>query len=225
MNNYYPQVYRGRIISSETLGASAIKKQQVDGELLLTLVGLEGDEQAETRFHGGPDRALCHYPREHYLFWQKQFPELADLFKPPLFGENISVEGMTEENVYIGDIFRWGSAVIQVTQPRSPCHKLNSITGVANFAAIMQEQGYCGWLYRVISSGLVTPSEPLTLLSRNSDVSVQEAISIAFHASFDEALYQRLMRAAGLSASWNLTMQKRILSGKIEEFSHRLFGK
>ncbi|CDH31214.1 conserved hypothetical protein [Xenorhabdus bovienii str. Intermedium] len=69
---YYPQVYRGKIISSEELGSSAISKLLMNGSLQLTSLGLEGDEQAETRFHGGPDRALCHYPREHYLFWKRQ---------------------------------------------------------------------------------------------------------------------------------------------------------
>ncbi|WP_426578281.1 6-hydroxyaminopurine reductase [Xenorhabdus stockiae] len=222
---YYPQVYRGKIRSSEKLGSSAINKLLVNGSLQLTSLGLEGDEQAESRFHGGPDRALCHYPMEHYLFWKRQFSELMELFVPPLFGENISTEGMTEESVYIGDIFQWGEAIIQVTQPRSPCYKLNIITGIENFAVIMQDRGYCGWLYRVISSGVTCAGEPIKLLSRNSDVSVQEAISIAFHSPFDEEQYRRLMGAAGLSASWNLTMQKRILLGKIESFSYRLFGK
>ncbi|WP_047680333.1 MULTISPECIES: 6-hydroxyaminopurine reductase [Xenorhabdus] len=221
---YYPQVYRGKITSSEKWGFSAINKLLVNGRLQLTSLGLEGDEQAETRFHGGPDRALCHYPMEHYLFWKRQFPELVELFVSPLFGENISTEGMTEENVYIGDIFQWGEAIIQVTQPRSPCYKLNLITGIANFAAMMQDKGYCGWLYRVISSGFVSAVEPLKLLSRNSDVSVKDAISIAFHSPFDGEQYQRLMGAAGLSAGWSLTMQKRILHGKIEDFNRRLFG-
>lgn len=101
------QVYRGKIISSEKWGPSAVNKLLVNGRLQLTSLGLEGDEQAEG-FHGGPDRALCHYPREHYLFWKRQFPELMETFVSPLFGENLSTEGMTEDNVYIGDIFQWG---------------------------------------------------------------------------------------------------------------------
>ncbi|OTA20618.1 6-N-hydroxylaminopurine resistance protein [Xenorhabdus beddingii] len=222
---YYPQVYRGKVTLSEKLGSSAINKLVVNGRLQLTSLGLEGDEQAETRFHGGPDRALCHYPREHYLFWKRQFPELMELFVSPLFGENLSTEGMTEENVYIGDIYQWGETLIQVTQPRSPCYKLNSLTGIDNFAAMMQDNGYCGWLYRIISSGFVSAGEAIKLLSRNSDISVKEAVSIAFHNPFDEEQYHRLMGAAGLSASWNLTMQKRRLYGKIEDFNRRLFGK
>ena len=70
---------------------------------------------------GGPDRALCHYPREHYLYWAREFPEQAELFVAPAFGENLSTDGLTESNVYMGDIFRWGEALIQVSQPRSPC--------------------------------------------------------------------------------------------------------
>ncbi|MDX7992359.1 MOSC domain-containing protein, partial [Xenorhabdus littoralis] len=126
--------------------------------------------------------------------------------------------------LYIGDIFQWGETLIQVTQPRSPCYKLNTITSISDFAEMMQNTGRCGWLYRVISSGFVSTGEPLKLLSRNSDVSVKEAISIAFHSPFDEEQYRRLMGAAGLSASWNLTMQNRILHGRIEDFNRRLFG-
>ncbi|CEE91204.1 conserved hypothetical protein [Xenorhabdus nematophila str. Anatoliense] len=217
------QVYRGKIISSEKWGPSAVNKLLVNGRLQLTSLGLEGDEQAEG-FHGGPDRALCHCPREHYLFWKRQFPELMETFVSPLFGENLSTEGMTEDNVYIGDIFQWGEALIQITQPRSPCYKLNLITGISDFSAMMQNNGCCGWLYRVISAGFVSTGEPIKLLSRNSDVSVTEAISIAFHSPFDEEQYRRLMGVAGLSASWNLTMQKRITHGKIEDFNRRLFG-
>ena len=68
----------------------AIAKIQVDGELMLTELGLEGDEQAEKKVHGGPDRALCHYPREHYLYWAREFPEQAELFVAPAFGEKTS---------------------------------------------------------------------------------------------------------------------------------------
>lgn len=220
-----PQVFIGKVQETQSCGQSAIHKQAADGLLALGQLGLEGDEQAEKRFHGGPDRALCHYPREHYHYWLNAYPELEDLFVASAFGENISTQGMTEENVFIGDIFAWGNARIQVTQPRSPCYKLNGLTGIENFAQLMQECGCCGWLYRVIKTGNVSENEPLTLLSRNSDVSVQEAIMIAFHAPYDEQLYQRLLSAAGLSASWSLTMQNRLEHHQIEEFSHRLFGK
>lgn len=219
------QVYIGKVREYQDSKPSAIEKYLVDGELKLTELGLEGDEQAEKIIHGGPDRALCHYPREHYLHWAREFPELSELFCAPAFGENLSTEGLTEKNVYIGDIFRWGNALIQVTQPRSPCYKLNYHFGINDMATLMQEAGYCGWLYRVVMAGNVSTESPLELVSRVSDVSVAEAIAIAWHMPFDDEQYHRLLSAAGLSASWTRTMQKRRLSGKIEDNSRRLWGK
>lgn len=222
---HYPvEVFTGKIQDYAGSRPSAIAKVQVDGELMLTELGLEGDEQAEKKIHGGPDRALCHYPREHYRYWAQEFPELAERFVAPAFGENLSTEGLTEQNVYIGDIFRWGEALIQVTQPRSPCFKLNYHFAISDMASQMQNVGKTGWLYSVIAPGKVAADAPLELVSRVSDVSVQEAIAIAWHIPFDDEQYHRLLSAAGLSKSWTRTMQKRRLSGKIENQSRRLRG-
>ena len=142
----YPvDVYTGKIQAYPEGKPSAIAKIQVDGELMLTDLGLEGDEQAEKKIHGGPDRALCHYPREHYLYWAREFPEQAELFVAPAFGENLSTDGLTESNVYIGDIFRWGEALIQVSQPRSPCYKLNYHFDISDIAQLMQNTGKYFW--------------------------------------------------------------------------------
>ena len=222
----YPvDVFAGKIRDYTGSRPSAIAKVQVDGELMLTELGLAGDEQAETKIHGGPDRALCHYPREHYLHWRQAFPEQAELFVAPAFGENLSTQGMTEENVFIGDIFQWGEALVQVTQPRSPCFKLNFHFAISDMASQMQDVGKTGWLCSVIAPGMVSADAPLVLASRVSDVSVQEAIAIAWHMPFDDGQYHRLLSAAGLSKSWTRTMQKRRLSGKIEDNSRRLWGK
>ena len=143
----------------------------------------------------------------------------------PAFGENLSTDGLTEQNVYIGDIFRWGEALIQVTQPRSPCFKLNFHFGISDMASLMQNCGKTGWLCSVIAPGMVSADSPLELVSRVSDVSVEEAIAIAWHMPFDDEQYHRLLSAAGLSKSWTRTMQKRRLSGTIEDSSRRLWGK
>lgn len=223
---HYPlNVYIGKVREYAGSRPSAIAKVQVDGELRLTDSGLEGDQQAEKIIHGGPDRALCHYPREHYVHWAREFPEQAELFTAPAFGENLSTEGLTEKEVYIGDIFRWGEALIQVTQPRSPCFKMNYHFGISDMASLMQKSGRIGWLYRVVMAGNVSVESPLELVSRVSDVSVAEAIAIAWHMPFDDEQYHRLLSAAGLSVSWTRTMQKRRLFGKIEDNSRRLLGK
>ena len=127
--------------------------------------------------------------------------------------------------MYIGDIFQWGEALIQVTQPRSPCFKLNFHFGISDMACQMQDAGKTGWLCSVVAAGLVSADAPLILASRVSDVSVREAIAIAWHMPFDDSQYHRLLSAAGLSKSWTRTMQKRRLSGKIEDNSRRLWGK
>ena len=153
----YPvDVFTGKVRDYTGSRPSAIAKVQIDGELMLTELGLTGDEQAETKIHGGPDRALCHYPREHYQHWRQAFPEQAELFVAPAFGENLSTEGLTEDNVYIGDIFQWGEALIQVTQPRSPCFKLNFHFGISDMASQMQDVGKTGWLCSVIAPGQVS---------------------------------------------------------------------
>jgi len=223
--NHPVNVFIGKIKDYEGSRPSAIAKLQVDGELSLTEKGLVGDEQAEKKIHGGPDRAQCHYPREHYAFWASEYPDLAGLFVAPAFGENLSTEGQTEKNVFIGDIFRWGEALIQVTQPRSPCFKLNFHFGISDIATQMQNAGKTGWLYRVILAGKVETDAPLTLVSRLSDLSVYDACAIAWHMPFDDEQYHRLLSAAGLSTSWTRTMQKRRLSNKIEDNSRRLWGK
>ena len=221
---HYPTIYVGTIVPYEGSKPSAIGKRQITGGVMLHRLGLDGDEQAEKKVHGGPDRALCHYPREHYHFWRQQYPQQAEQFCAPALGENISTEGMTEENVFIGDIYRWGDAFIQVTQPRSPCYKLSYHMDIEEFSVQMQETGRCGWLYRIVGEGVVSEDQPLELVSRNSGISVAEAISICFHMPFDEEEYRRLMCAAGISASWSKTLQMRVLSGKIEDMNRRLLG-
>jgi len=221
---HHPEVYTGSIQPYADTRPSAIAKRRVEGAVILTPLGLVGDEQAEKAHHGGPDRALCHYPREHYAHWRKQFPAQAELFNAPAFGENLSTQGMTEDNVFMGDIYRWGDALIQVTQPRSPCFKLNAHFAIDYLSVLMQQGGRCGWLYRIISAGMDSGDRPLELVTRSSDISVAEAISIAWHMPFDEEQYRRLLAVAVLSASWSKTMLMRITASRIEDFNRRLLG-
>lgn len=222
---HYPaDIYIGQVRDYPGSRPSAIARIQVEGALTLTDLGLEGDQQAEKVIHGGPDRALCHYPREHYAQWAREFPAQADRFVAPAFGENISTIGLTEENVFIGDIFRWGEALIQVTQPRSPCFKVNFHLAISDLSLLMQQTARTGWLYRVIQAGVVSADAPLELASRTSDVSIRDAAAIAWHMPFDDEQYHRLLSAAGLSVSWTRTLQKRRISGQIEDYSRRLWG-
>lgn len=145
---------------------TGIYKQPADRALFLGREGLQGDHQADRRNHGGPERALNHYPAEHYAFWAEELPAYADCFVAGAVGENVSTTGLTENTVHIGDTFRLGRAVIQVSQPRSPCFKLNHRFEIPDFSRRAADAVRVGWLYRVLEPGEIAPGDQLVLLER-----------------------------------------------------------
>lgn len=144
---------------------SAIDKELAPGDVWLDHHGLQGDRAADRRFHGGPDRSLCHYPAEHYHKWRELFPHLHSL-GPAAFGENLSTHGLDERQVCIGDRFGWGDAIIEVSQPRSPCSTLDRRHGARGLARQLARSGRTGWLYRTLQPGLIRPGAQLHLLER-----------------------------------------------------------
>ena len=145
--------------------ASAIVKTAVESAVSVGLLGLKGDAQADLSVHGGPDKAIHHYPREHYGWWAERIahPSLA---APGAFGENISTHGLTEEDVCIGDRFRLGSALVEVAQGRQPCWKQAHRLGDTSVVGLMVKTGRSGWYYRVIEPGRVAAGEALNLVER-----------------------------------------------------------
>ena len=128
--------------------------------------GVAGDVQADRVHHGGAERALNHYPAEHYERWQRRYPGQALAFVPGAFGENISTRGLTEADVYIGDIFSLGEATIQIAQPRQPCWKIGARTGVEGLVRAVASEGRAGWLYRVLEPGHMRVGDTLTRIER-----------------------------------------------------------
>ncbi len=141
--------------------------------------GLVGDAQADRRVHGGPDKALHQYPVEHYAQLAVAFPEAKDLLIPGSIGENISVPGWDESNICIGDTFRLGDATLQVSQPRSPCWKIDRRYGVEGMAKLIDEEGITGWYFRVLEEGSAEPGCSFELIDRMSPgVTVKELLAI-----------------------------------------------
>ena len=132
---------------------SAIDKQPVDGIAHIRSFGIEGDMVADTKHHGGPDMAVHHYPRDHYAGWSDWLGGHDLLSRPAAFGENIHAEGLTEETVRIGDRFHLGGALLEVSQPRQPCWKIDHRFGRKGMVARIVKQHNCGWYYRVIEEG------------------------------------------------------------------------
>lgn len=158
----------GRI---ETFGPkgepSAISKLATGCRLRISRLGIAGDQQADQRHHGGLDKALHHYPHEHYRYWQSRFPERCDRFAAGGFGENISTLGLTEAEACLGDIYRLGSALIQISQGRKPCWKLNARFGIEEMARLVHDTGHSGWYYRVVEEGDAGPEDEFGLIERS----------------------------------------------------------
>ena len=132
---------------------SAIDKRAVDGKVAIRSFGIEGDMVADTKHHGGPDMAVHHYPRDHYAAWDAWLGGHELLGLAGAFGENVSAAGLVETQVHIGDRFRLGTALLEISQPRKPCWKIDHRFGRKGMVAHIVATHRCGWYYRVIEEG------------------------------------------------------------------------
>lgn len=146
--------------------ASAIAKASMAGRVRIARLGLAGDEQADLTVHGGVDKAIHHYPHDHYGWWRETLGDAAPLEAPGAFGENVSTQGLTEDEVCIGDRWRLGTALVEVSQGRQPCWKLDHRFGGASVMARVVKSRRSGWYYRVIEEGEVTAGDSLELVDR-----------------------------------------------------------
>ncbi|TBU92916.1 MOSC domain-containing protein [Phytopseudomonas dryadis] len=202
---------------------SAIDKQRVNHRLWLWPQGLGSDEQGDLRFHGGPERALHHYPAEHYAYWNERYPQVA--WQAPGFGENLSSLGLDERQVCIGDVFRWGDTLLQVSQPRSPCYRLSRRWGMEHFPREVQDSGRCGWFYRVLKPGFASVENAFELVERRyPSLSVAQALVYFFHEPLERSGLQQLQQCPALSARWRDQAARRLASGRVEDWSARLLG-
>jgi MOSC domain-containing protein YiiM len=140
---------------------SAITKRPREGSVQVLPEGLAPDEQADRRVHGGPEMALHLYPLDHHAFWRGEIGDHPALDEPGGFGSNLAVAGLTEDMVHIGDRFRLGSALIEVSQPRQPCWKIEHRFGHKGLVARIIESGRSGWYFRVLETGEVAAGDSL----------------------------------------------------------------
>ena len=137
---------------------SGIGKRPVTGPVAVHTLGLEGDEQADPTVHGGRSKAVYAYPVEHYTFWRE---EQARLGRPPealhhgLLGENLTIEGLLETDVYVGDVLRFPNCELRVTEPRKPCFKFVAVMEDRAAAKKMIRTGYCGFYLAVDETGTI----------------------------------------------------------------------
>jgi MOSC domain-containing protein YiiM len=153
---------------------SGIRKRPVEADVLwLSALNLSGDGQADLSVHGGPDKAVYAYPSEHLELWRR---DLGEDLGPAPFGENLSTIGVGERDVCIGDVWSWGDAVLQVSQPRWPCFKLALYRGRPDVQAAMRRSGRTGWYLRVLDPGEVPAAGPIEVVHVDpAGISVEDA--------------------------------------------------
>ncbi len=194
---------------------SSIAKAPVTVErLALTELNLDGDDQSDRTVHGGVDKAVYAYPSEHLPGWAIDLdqPELRDSPTAP-FGENLSTRGATENDVFIGDVWQWGTAVLQVAQPRWPCQKLTLHRGTAAVGGLMRSTGRTGWYLRVLEAGVVDVGGPIAVIEHHpAALSVKAANDAMLDRSLtDRSNVEGLVALDGVLADeWRLALLDRL---------------
>ncbi len=180
---------------------TGIFKQPVAGRVAVRRLNLEGDRQADLSVHGGPDKAVYAYPAEHYEFWRRELPEMELPFG--MFGENLTVEGLREDEVNIGDGFAIGSAEFQVTQPRLPCSKLGIKFGRADMVKRFLRSRRTGFYLRVLKEGEVGAGDAIELLRRDpGNVTVDGITRLYALERNNAALLRRAVELEALPQDW-----------------------
>ncbi|MFQ6333480.1 MOSC domain-containing protein [Methylophilus sp. 3sh_L] len=204
---------------------SAILKTAVTTPVRVGFNGLDGDAQADQRLHGGRDKAVHIYPWEHYAQWLPFFSHpSARLISHGAFGENLSTTGLTELTVCIGDIWSIGSVMLEVTQPRQPCWKVNDRFGVPDLAWQMQQHKKTGFYCRVLQAGVIAAGEPITLIQRPyPEWPLQRMLALLYHHPLDQDELNSALRLP-LVTKWQAMFERRLETATVEDWRARLAG-
>lgn len=185
---------------------TGIFKTVVSGKVWLSKLNLAGDAQADLSVHGGSHKAVNVYPSEHYPYWKQ------DLHLPDMpygaFGENFTTCGLREDEVSIGDVFKVGSAVVQISQPRQPCWKIERRWNIDDFSARIKQTGMTGWYFRVLQEGDVEAGNDFILVERPFPRwTVSIAYAIMRNRKTDITAAQELAQCPALSPRWQKNLR------------------
>ena len=225
----------GRLQPSKRPGHwTGISKQAVDGPVPVGPLGLEGDEQGDTKVHGGVDKAVHVYAHAHYAYWRQELAgnalALERLHTEGAFGENLSLDALDgatldEQTVCIGDQWRVGpSTILEVTQGRQPCWKLNDRFGQPDMAARLQRSLRPGWYLRVLKTGTITAGDDIHLLRRaHPEWALGRLMALIDSRSTDTRALREVLTLP-LPPSWKRLFDKRLATGEAEAWSNRMEG-
>ena len=191
---------------------TGIFKEPVVGRVMLRRLNLEGDGQADLWGHGGTFRAVLAYSFENYAHWQRELAR--NDFAMGQFGENFTVEGMLEDDIHVGDIFRIGGAVVQVSQPRIPCYKLGIKMGIEGFESRFLASGHVGFYFRVLREGEVGPGDPIELVKSDPRrMTVREVSDLLFFDKENFDATRKALSIQALSHGWKGSFEERLARG------------
>lgn len=223
-------VLTGRAARYARPGAhSAIAKQLREGTVAIGRLGLEGDEQGDPRHHGGPEKAVHLYALGHYPAWQAELAghpaALAVLAAPGAFGENLAVTGLDEATICIGDAWRFGSTLLEVSQARQPCWKLDDRFGVPGMARRVQQTGRTGWYCRVLEPGEIAATARPRLERRpHPGWPLARLVRLLFHNMLGPATLTEAAALPELAERARALFTRRLVTGAVEDWAPRLDG-
>ncbi len=196
-------VWKGQIVET------GIFKEAVEDRVAVRRLNIEGDRQADLTVHGGLDKAIYAYPAEHYSFWREQFPEME--LPWGMFGENLTLTGLLEDAVHIGDHFQVGSARLMVTQPRLPCFKLGIKFGRDDILRRFLVSGRTGFYFAVLEEGEVAAGDSISLLhSDEHQIKVADIVRLYREDKYNLDLIRRVVAVEALPEEWRDYFQERI---------------
>ena len=177
----------------------------------VTRLGLSGDQQADRRVHGGAEKAVMQFSSDNYQTLRTAFPEKSAQFVIGTLGENIAASSFNESNVHIGDVFRLGSAMIQVSQPRKPCWKIDQRVGIPKLSVFVSEHGIAGWYYRVLQEGAVRTGDPLQRVETpNEGITIRALWTLYLSHRPDLDSLQHAAGQAALAPEWQQQLAARL---------------
>lgn len=170
--------------------------------------GFEGDGQADLKNHGGPNKAACVYSFDHYPYWEQV---LGETLSAGAFSENLTMAGVHERDVCVGDVFRAGEAVVQISQPRQPCSKLAGKWGRKDLPDLIHANSLSGFYFRVLEEGRVHTNDVVDLVARDPlGVTVAFANQVMYRHRPDRESLERVLAVEALSAEWRRPLSRRL---------------
>lgn len=206
--------------------SSIATRQPVAGPVRVGENGLIGDQVGDTKIHGGRDKAIHLYPHDHYAAWAAEQPFMAPLLaQPGAFGENLSVSGLVEADVCLGDVVEIGSTRLQLAQGRQPCWKLGVRFGLPVLPRLVQKTGRIGWYYRVLTPGTICQGDPIRLLDRpNPAWDLASTLRLLYVDTLDRDRLEVLAELPGASPGLRRLAANRLANAAVEDWGRRLDG-